>query len=88
MIALDHVSEEPFMYSLENFSQTCLTGHFNQMSFTFAETELFLNCKWLLWSVVKSKRCINCTALDQMFSVQFFKSVKSVGQILYDRITS
>lgn len=48
MIASDRVSEETFMYSLDNFSQTCLTGHFNKMSFTFAEMELFLNYKWLL----------------------------------------
>lgn len=32
-----------FMYSLESFSQTCLTGHLNKLSFMFAEMELFLN---------------------------------------------
>lgn len=56
MIAFDRVSEKPFMCSLENFRPNCLTGCFNQLSFTFAETERFLNGKWLLETGVKSKR--------------------------------
>lgn len=58
------------MFSLENFRQTCVTGRLIQTPLIFAETELLLNCKWLLWTAVKGERCMDWTALDQMFSVR------------------
>ena len=52
------------MFSLDNFNQTCLTGHFNQVSFMFSETEVFLNYEWLLQTAVKRERCMERAALD------------------------